>query len=152
MFTQPTDNIPTPSERGELFSEVRSATWGGGKISCCTTKKLYSHACDYIVAESDLSLSYTPSYVHVRPGYREKSADLQGTLKAHLRFYNRISRLHKCVHWYLSSDNFSSTNPCYPTTRLRLYFSTIFTAQLRVYTRTTGVAPDFTPHIKCMGV
>ena len=30
-----------------------------------------------------LSLSYIPSYVHVRPGYREKSPDLQGTLKAH---------------------------------------------------------------------
>ena len=31
--------------------------------------------------------------MHVRPGYREKSANLQGTLKVHLRFYNRISRL-----------------------------------------------------------
>ena len=29
--------------------------------------------------------SYTPpSYVHVHPGYKEKSPDLQGTLKLHL--------------------------------------------------------------------
>ena len=35
---------------------------------------------------SCLSLSYIPSYVHVRPGYREKSPDLQGTLKSHLHF------------------------------------------------------------------
>ena len=40
-----------------------------------------------------LSLSYIPSYVHVRPGYREKLADLQGTHKPHLRFYNRFLRL-----------------------------------------------------------
>ena len=40
-----------------------------------------------------LSLSYIPSYVHVCPGYREKSADLQGTLKLHVRFYNRILKL-----------------------------------------------------------
>ena len=40
-----------------------------------------------------LSLCYIPSYVHVRPGYREKSADLQGTLKPHLQFYNRFLRL-----------------------------------------------------------
>ena len=39
-----------------------------------------------------LSLSYIPSYVHIHPGYREKSADLQGTLKLHLRFSNKISR------------------------------------------------------------
>ena len=31
--------------------------------------------------------------MHVRPGYREKLADLQGTLKLHLRFYDRILRL-----------------------------------------------------------
>ena len=42
-----------------------------------------------------LSLSYIPSYVHVRPGYREKSPDLQGTLMVHLRFYNKISRSHR---------------------------------------------------------
>ena len=40
-----------------------------------------------------LSLSYIPLYVHVRPGYREKSANLQGTLKPNLRFYNRFLRL-----------------------------------------------------------
>ena len=39
-----------------------------------------------------LSHSYIPLYVHVRPSYREKTADLQGTLKPHVRFYNRISR------------------------------------------------------------
>ena len=39
------------------------------------------------------SLSYIPPYVYVRPGYRDKSAGLQGTLKVHLRFYNRILRL-----------------------------------------------------------
>ena len=32
---------------------------------------------------------------NVRPGYREKSADLQGALKLHLQFYNRISRSHR---------------------------------------------------------
>ena len=42
-----------------------------------------------------LSFSYIPSYVHVRPGYREKLPDLQGTLKVHLRIYNKISSLHR---------------------------------------------------------
>ena len=37
-----------------------------------------------------LSLYYIPSYMPIRPGYREKSAGLQGALKVHLRFYNRI--------------------------------------------------------------
>ena len=46
-----------------------------------------------ITGKQDLSLSYIPSYVHVRPGYREKSANLQGTLKPNLRFYNRFLRL-----------------------------------------------------------
>ena len=32
---------------------------------------------------------------------------------------------------------------CYPTTRLRSYFSTIFAAHLRVYTRTTGCKRGF---------
>ena len=32
---------------------------------------------------------------HIRPGYREKLADLQGTLKLHMQFYNRISRLQR---------------------------------------------------------
>ena len=41
----------------------------------------------------DSSKASFTSYVHVRPGYREKSADLQGTLKLDLRFYNRILRL-----------------------------------------------------------
>ena len=65
-----------------------------------------------------LSLSYIPSYVHVRPGYREKSPDLQGTLKAHLRFENKISRSHRpcnenwhthfpCVH-----TRYLQTHPC----------------------------------------
>ena len=42
-----------------------------------------------------LSLSCIPSHAHVCPGYREKSVDLQGTLKLHLPFYNRISRSHR---------------------------------------------------------
>ena len=42
-----------------------------------------------------LSLSYIPLYVHIYPGYKEKSADLEGTLKLHMRFYNRISRLQR---------------------------------------------------------
>ena len=53
---------------------------------------LYSKAILEIFA---LSLSYIPSYVHIRPGYREKSGDLQGTLKVHLQFYDRISRSHR---------------------------------------------------------
>ena len=53
-----------------------------------------------------LSLSYIPSYVHIHNGYREKSADLQRTLKLHLQFYNRISRLQRLcfesgVHMFL---------------------------------------------------
>ena len=39
-----------------------------------------------------ISLSYVPLYVHLRPGYREKSADLQRTLKLYMQLYNRISR------------------------------------------------------------
>ena len=39
-----------------------------------------------------LSLSYIPSYMHVHPGYSKKSANLQGTHKVHLRFYNKMSR------------------------------------------------------------
>ena len=31
--------------------------------------------------------------MHVRPGYREKFPDLQGTLKLHLLFSNRFLRL-----------------------------------------------------------
>ena len=47
----------------------------------------------YICVSMDwLSPSYIPSYVHVRPGYREKSPNLQGTLKLHVQFYDRISR------------------------------------------------------------
>ena len=41
------------------------------------------------------ALHLIASYVHIRPGYREKSLNLQGTLKLHLRYYNRISRLQK---------------------------------------------------------
>ena len=33
-----------------------------------------------------ISLSYIPSYVYVHPGYREKLADLQGTLKVPCNF------------------------------------------------------------------
>ena len=33
--------------------------------------------------------------MHVRPGYRENLVDLQGTLKLHMQFYNRISRLQR---------------------------------------------------------
>ena len=47
------------------------------------------------------------------------------------------------VCWCSSSDTFvrkiflvCSANLCYPTTRLRSYFSNIFAAHLRVYTRT----------------
>ena len=43
----------------------------------------------------NLSLSYIPSYVHICPGYREKLVDLQGTLKVHVQFYNRISRSYR---------------------------------------------------------
>ena len=44
---------------------------------------------------------YIPLYVHVHqgvhvhPGYREKSADLQGTLKLHMQLYNRMLRLQR---------------------------------------------------------
>ena len=38
----------------------------------------------YMVLKPLLSLSYIPSYVHVCPGYKEKSADLQGPSLAHL--------------------------------------------------------------------
>ena len=38
--------------------------------------RVYIHTLD--VREA-LSLSYNPLYVHVRPGYREKPVDLQGT-------------------------------------------------------------------------
>ena len=40
--------------------------------------------------QSMISLSYIQAYVHVCPVYREKSADLQGTLKLHVQFYNLI--------------------------------------------------------------
>ena len=33
---------------------------------------------------------------------------------------------------------FASANLCYPTTKLHSYFSTVFAAHLRVYTRTAG--------------
>ena len=42
-----------------------------------------------------LSLSYIPSYVHVHPGYREKSDNSQGMLKLHIQFYNVMLRLHR---------------------------------------------------------
>ena len=38
---------------------------------------------------------------------------------------------------------FVCANLCYPTTRLRSYFSTLFAAHLRVYTRTTGCKRSF---------
>ena len=38
---------------------------------------------------------------------------------------------------------FARANLCYPTTRLCSYFSTIFAAHLRVYTRTMGCKRDF---------
>ena len=43
----------------------------------------------------------------------------------------------------------TSANLCYPTTRLRSYFSTIFAAHLRVYTRKTGCKRGFTSHRTC---
>ena len=48
-----------------------------------------------IVLFSIFIASQIPSHVHVNPGYREKSADLQGTLKLHMRFYNRIYQGHR---------------------------------------------------------
>ena len=36
-----------------------------------------------------------PLCIKLCPCYREKLADLQGTLKLHVRFYNRISRLQR---------------------------------------------------------
>ena len=50
--------------------------------------------------KTEFSLFYIPSYVHVRPGFREKSANLQGTLKPHLRFYNRFLRLQTNENWH----------------------------------------------------
>ena len=41
--------------------------------------------------------------IHARgPGYREKPADLQGTLKLHVQFYNRISKSQRPrnEYWY----------------------------------------------------
>ena len=62
-----------------------------------------------------LSLSHIPSYVYVRPGYREKSADLQGNVKVHLRFYDRISRLHSenwHAHYSLHACRCLQMHPC----------------------------------------
>ena len=56
--------------------------------------------------------------MYVRPGYREKLADLQGTLKAHLRFYNKISRSHRpCnenwdAHFLCVHAGCLQTHPC----------------------------------------
>ena len=41
-----------------------------------------------------LNLSYIPSYMLVT----EKSANLRRTLQSHVRFYNRMSRLHRSRH------------------------------------------------------
>ena len=48
-----------------------------------------------------------PSYVHVRPGYRENSTDLQVTLKLHLQFYDKISRSHRP-----RNENWQAHLPC----------------------------------------
>ena len=67
----------------------------------------------------DLSLSYIPLYMHVHPGYREKSADLQGTLKLYMRFYNKISRSQRprnenwYAHYSLRAQNMA-TNASMP--------------------------------------
>ena len=47
------------------------------------------------IKKKGISLYYIPSYMHVRPDHREKLADLQGTLKLHLQFYDRTSRSHR---------------------------------------------------------
>ena len=50
---------------------------------------------DRHVCECVSVVSYIPSCVHIRPGYRENPADLQGKLKVPVQFFNRISRLHR---------------------------------------------------------
>ena len=45
--------------------------------------------------------------------------------------------------WRAEYTLFARANPYYPTTGLRSYFSTIFAAHLRVYTRTTGCKRSF---------
>ena len=46
--------------------------------------------------DSIYSLSYIPSDMHVLcPGYREKWANLQGTLKLHMQFFNKMLRLQR---------------------------------------------------------
>ena len=65
-----------------------------------------------------LSLSYIPSYMHIRPVYREKSADLQGTVQVCLRFYNKISRSYSpCnknlhAHFLCWHAGYLQTHPC----------------------------------------
>ena len=60
-------------------------------FSC--SAQIMSHSSDQNIVI--LSLSYIPSYVDVHSGYREKSADLQGKLKLHVQFCNRVSRLQR---------------------------------------------------------
>ena len=45
-----------------------------------------------------LSPSYIPSYVHICPGYREKSPDVQGTLDMHI-FSACTHYGHKHIHF-----------------------------------------------------
>ena len=86
------------------------------------------------------SLSYIPSYVHVRPGYREKSADLQGTLKVH-----KISRSYSPCN-----ENLHAHFLCLHAGYLQMYqclkgnLRETYAAHLRVYTRTTGCKRGFT--------
>ena len=69
---------------------------------------------------SILSLSYISSYMHARPGYREKLANLQGTLKLHMRFYNRILRLQRPpnenwhAHYSLRACSMATKASMYP--------------------------------------
>ena len=66
------------------------------------------------VIMSFLASFTSPLYVHVRPGYREKSADLQGTLKLPLQFYDRISRSHRLcngnwhAHYFLRARSMAA--------------------------------------------
>ena len=56
---------------------------GGGRWGDCLWSFRNLFICR-VFTGGQLSLSYIPLYVHIHPGYREKSADLQGTLKVHL--------------------------------------------------------------------
>ena len=82
-------------------------------------KRLHAVA---IMGRRNYNLSNIPSHVHIRPGYRDKLADLQGTLKLQVQFYNRISRSqrlrsenwhgHYSLHTHGMATNASMSQGC----------------------------------------